>query len=487
MIRVDDEVAFGLENLGVPVGEMRARVAEALESVGLANRATWPIVRLSGGQQQLVALAAVLAMRPRLLILDEVTAHLAPRSAARVYRHIAGLATAGPRSIVIVEHDLDKVVPDLVNRCLLLGANGTVLADGSTAALLGAPEAAARWAAAGLWLPAPVALALSLGEQAGPLPLEPGAAARWLVSRPDVQHRLRRAARPAPPAAGDIVLEGQGLWQRYAGTPGAHHGLRGVDILAREGEMVAVVGANGGGKTTLLRALGALLPLERGTVRVAGVNLHTAGPHVAARLVAHVFQNPESGFVAGTVTDELAYGPRVLGWDRAAVARHVDATLERFGLAPLAQASPFTLSQGQKRRLSVAVALLQGPRVLLLDEPTFGQDRRSALAMMAEIAALRRAGLAVIVATHDLALVLETADRVVALAEGAVLYDGPPAGFVAGEAMLAAAGQERPALARILAEARALGADVPALVRWAELDGSGQTGAAGYLAAVQTP
>jgi energy-coupling factor transport system ATP-binding protein len=232
--------------------------------------------------------------------------------------------------------------------------------------------------------------------------------------------------------------------------------LQDVSLSVRQGELVALVGANGSGKSTLLRVLTGLLSLERGDVTIGGVSLRTATPWQIAGLVAHVFQNPEAGFVADTVFDELAYGPRALGWSAAEIERHAHEFLDRFGLSALARANPFSLSEGQKRRLSVATSLVLGPRALLLDEPTFGQDRQSAQALMDEIASLCARGLAVIVATHDLALVREVADRVVALVDGRVVFDGPPADLIADADLLAHVGQEMPPLNRMLNAALAM-------------------------------
>jgi energy-coupling factor transport system ATP-binding protein len=470
MLSVDDEVAFGLENLGVPRAEMPARVMQALAVVGLEDRAAWRIDRLSGGQQQRVALAAALAMRPRVLILDEPAALLDPRGAAEVYRHLARIARAGDTTLVMVEHDLDKVVPGLAERCLLLDATGAPVGDGTTEETFAQAASAQRCADLGVRLPAPVALALALGGSDERLPLDVDAAADWLLARRQAQQVLRDAVLQPRPTPGErVVLRARDLWHRYAGPASSYQALRGISLDLHEAELVAVVGANGCGKTTLLRALSGLLRLERGTVAVDGVDLAATGAYAAARLVAHVFQNPESGFVAATVADEVAYGPRRLGWSQAEVAPHADAALARFGLTALARANPFTLSQGQKRRLSVAVALTLGPRVLVLDEPTFGQDGRSALALMDEIAALCDQGLAVVVATHDLGLVAETADRVVALCDGRVVCDGTPSGFLADGDLLALTRQEEPPLARVLAAARRLGADVPPVLRWRDL------------------
>jgi energy-coupling factor transporter ATP-binding protein EcfA2 len=204
-------------------------------------------------------------------------------------------------------------------------------------------------------------------------------------------------------------------------------------------------------------------------VEIGGTNLRRAGARQAARLVQHVFQNPEAGFLAGTVEDELAYGPRALGWSESEIARHTRSFLERFGLAPLARANPFTLSEGQKRRLSVATSLVLGPRALLLDEPTFGQDRQSAQALMDEVAALQAQGLAIVIATHDLGLVAEYATRVVALVAGEVVFDGAPTDLIANDSLLEQTSQESPALDQIMRDARARGAEVPSSIRWRDL------------------
>ncbi len=472
MLTVEDEVAFGLENMGVSESEMPRRVVEALAWVGLGDRAGWRVDRLSGGQQQRVALAAVLALRPRVLVLDEPAAHLDPQGAADLYTRVTSLAACADITLVVVEHDLDKVVPGVLDRGLIIGETGGLVADGALSRLLGDAACAARWDAAGLWLPTPPRLALALGARSDDiLPLDEQTAGRWIAARPQAQERLRAATSSGASVDGSrVILEARGLQQRYRSAAGEHQGLRGVDIRVHAGEMVAVVGANGSGKSTLLRALSALVPLHQGRVTIDGIDLYRADARTAAGLVAHVFQNPEAGFVARTVAGEIGYGPRLLGWDEAMIARYVERLLARFALTSLAGANPYTLSQGQKRRLSVAVALVAIPRILLLDEPTVGQDRRTATALIDDVSALRDDGLGIIVATHDVGLVVEVADRVVALAEGSVVFDGPPHAFIADAGLVARTGQVRPALARVLSAAREYGAAVPDIVRWRDLD-----------------
>ena len=410
--------------------------------MGLADRATWRIDRLSGGQQQRVALAAALATRPGALILDEPTAHLDPRSATQLY---AAIDRAPVDTLVVIEHDLDRVV-DHVARSLLLDRAGELVGDLPLTAALGHRASAEAWAAQGVRLPAAPALARALSSDVN-LPLTIDEGASWLAERPLAQQALCAAVHaPRPTTSGDVVIEARDLAQRYVGPATSFLALQKVDLRVREGELVAIVGANGSGKSTLLRVLTGLLRPEQGDVSVAGVRLRSASARQVAQLVAHVFQNPEAGFVADTVADEIAYGPRALGWSAEDIARHSEALLGRFGLTSLARANPFTLSGGQKRRLSVATSLVLGPRALLLDEPTFGQDLVSAHALMDEIASLCAHGLAVVIATHDLGLVADIADRVVALGDGQVVFDGPPLELLRDRSLLAQVGQEQPPL-----------------------------------------
>ncbi|MBA2276935.1 MAG: ABC transporter ATP-binding protein [Chloroflexia bacterium] len=467
MLTVGDEVAFGLENIGVDPSAMPERVAASLAAVGLSDRADWRIDRLSGGQQQRVALAATLAMRPNTLVLDEPTAHLDPRSGTELYTHLQSVATDTGTALLLVEHDTDKVVPSLAERCLLLGSDGRVELDRSARNLFGDVSCARHWSDAGLQLPAAAAIYLAIDAEDADISLEGSAAATWMARNPAAQRRLRTArCGDAKRAPGDVVLDARALWRRFSTPAGDHQALKGVDLVAREGELVAVVGRNGSGKTTLLRALSGLIRLDRGEVRLEGQRTVDLGLDATARLIAHVFQNPESGFVAATVRDEIAHGPQAMRWNQAARDKFVTEALKRFGLEAVAAANPYTLSGGQKRRLSVAAALAYRPRVLLLDEPTFGQDRQSAEALLNEVATLREAGAAVIAATHDSRVIAEEADRVVALVDGAVAFEGSPGDFYADEELLAITGQEVPALRRILVGAQALGADVPIDGRW---------------------
>ena len=368
MARVGDDVAFGCENLGVPRAEIWERVPAALDAVGLTVPFSHPTAELSGGQKQRLALAGALAMRPGLLLLDEPTANLDPAGVVEVRDAVARVLQSTGATAVIVEHRVE-VWLEVATRIVVLGADGRIVADGDPADVL-AREGAAL-AAAGVWVPGhePVA---------------------------DVS---------APPAAGSALLTAERL--SIARAPG-HILQQDLDLMLSAGEVLAVTGPNGSGKSTLALTLGGLLPPAAGAV-AATPELASGADREPIRWksrqllprIGSVFQAPEHQFLATTVRDELAVGPRALKLPDAEVAAIVGPLLERLGLADLAAAHPFTLSGGQKRRLSVGTALATRPRVLLLDEPTFGQDALTWAALIELLDAERRDGRGIVAVTHD--------------------------------------------------------------------------------------
>jgi len=390
LARVGDDVAFGLENHAVPAERIWPRVDAALDDVGLRLPRDHPTSRLSGGQRQRLALAGVLALQPRLLLLDEPTAMLDPEGAAALRDVVAERLAATGAGLLLVEHRVDLWV-DLVDRVVVLAPGGGVLADGPVGRVLA--ERGDELAAAGVWLP---------GRAAVP-------AGR---------------VRPRPPGgAGEVLLslEGVAVGRRGSGAPV----LTGVDAEVRAGSFTALRGVNGAGKSTLALAVAGLVPPVSGRVRahpalVGGLAARRrrrpwgspppaddpAGwaPRDLVSRVGSVFQDPRHQFVAQTVADELAVGPRRLGLVGEQVDLRVAELLERLRLDRLARANPFTLSGGEQRRLSVATALATRPRVLVLDEPTFGQDARTWAELVDLLAGLCDTGTAVVAATHDVDL-----------------------------------------------------------------------------------
>ncbi|WP_030160030.1 ABC transporter ATP-binding protein [Glycomyces sp. NRRL B-16210] len=381
MARSGDDVAFGLENQALPPDRIWTEVHRALDAVGFPYGPERDTHALSGGEQQRLALAGVLARRPDLILLDEPTANLDPEGARSVREALRNTLADTEATMIVVEHRVADIL-DLVDRVVALGPGGAPIADGPAAAVLA--EHGEALAAQGVWVP-------DL-----PLPV--------------------RAARTAGPTA----LRGEDLALAYPGTE--RPALDGVSFEAREGELLAITGPNGSGKSTLALLAGGLARPTRGQATVPGETrpLHRLPARRLATRVGTVFQDPEHQFVTATVRDELAFGPRQAGWSKDRTDARVDELLERLRLAPLALANPHTLSGGEARRLSVAGALAAAPGVLLLDEPTFGQDRRTWGELVDLTADIRDEGTALLAVTHDRDFAAALAGRELILGEGRI-------------------------------------------------------------------
>ncbi|WP_435749057.1 ABC transporter ATP-binding protein [Microbacterium sp. PMB16] len=469
---VYDEVAFGPENLLLPLAEVRARVEDALGRVGLWERRDDNPDHLSGGGRQRLAIACALAMGSPLIVLDEPTANLDPQGIDDVYAALADVVAAGDRAILLVEHNLDAAM-GFVTRTIVLDRDGRVVFDGPAAEII--REHADELVAMGVWLPAATLAALRLrgeGFALNPLPLSPDELAEALRSssgvRVDSRDGADRSSRPvgsagkaSATAETEPIIRARGLTVRRRRTEILH----GIDLDLEAGSLTAIVGANGAGKTTLIQALAGVVPPPKGQVRVDGVDPGTASPRELAARIGFVFQNPEHQFIAHTVFDELAHGLRLrrsqasrsragltdAGLTDAEIAERVEAMLVRFGLEHKADVHPFLLSGGEKRRLSVGTALITRPRVLALDEPTFGQDRARASELLALLEGLREEGTTIVIVTHDLQLVAEHTTHTVILSDGRVHAAGPTAALFDDESVFAGAGLRLPALQRVLA------------------------------------
>lgn len=382
LARCGDDVAFGLENHAIPVDRIWPRVEQALQEVGFPYNLAHPTAALSGGERQRLALAGVLALRPGLFLLDEPTAMLDPCGVDLIRESVAAVLSVTGAGCLLVEHRVGPWLP-LIDRVVVLEPGGGVRADGPPAAVFA--EQSEALAASGVWVP---------GVRVGTM----GAG----------KSRVR------PP--GERLLTATGLAARRPGqqAPIVHD----LNFNVTAGRALCVVGPNGAGKSTLALTVAGLVRPAAGAL-VAGPGLDSgAGPHPidwrAGELVSRigtVFQEPQLQFVAPTVAAELAVGPsRVRGSrrpDPKQVAARTDELLERLRLTHLARANPFTLSGGEQRRLSVATVLATAPSVLVLDEPTFGQDARTWAELTALLTELLAEGAAMMIATHDQDLVDE--------------------------------------------------------------------------------
>jgi energy-coupling factor transport system ATP-binding protein len=405
MANAGDDVAFGLENRAVPRPEIWTRVDAALDAVGFPYGRDRRTDQLSGGEQQRLAIAGALASRPRLLLLDEPTANLDPAGAQLVRDAITAAHNATGATMILVEHRVADALP-LVDRVVVLEPGGGIRASGPPGEVFGTHGKAL--AEAGVWVPD---MFLPRDKEA--------------LGAPSHHKEALRAPSHHEEALGGrelLVADEVGLTHRGA----EHPTLRDISMTLRAGEALAVVGPNGSGKSTLATLLAGLAAPTSGSVHatapLAGQDADVAPHRWRAGNLAHrigtVFQDPEHQFLTGRVRDELAFGPLRRGETSDDIAGLVDDLLTRLRLTHLAEANPFTLSGGEKRRLSVATALTTSPQVLILDEPTFGQDRRTWTELVQLLAAHRDSGGSVCTITHDQAVVDSLADRVLALDGG---------------------------------------------------------------------
>ena len=387
LARVGDDVAFGMENLGVAREEIWPRVENSLEAVGLSVPLDHSTTELSGGQKQRLALASILAMGPGLLLLDEPTANLDPNGVAEVRGAVEAVVEKTGATVVVVEHRVD-VWASLVDRVIVV-ADGAIAADGPLDEVLAQQGAALR--ERGIWLP---------GD--------------------DVAAEVGPAPEVAPASSEDAPIAS--VADLTIGYDTSAPVRSGIDLTIERGVSTCIVGANGAGKSTFALTLAGLLPPLAGTVEVQTSDGTRGDPHEwsSKQLLGRmsmVFQEPEYQFLAATVADELAIGPRAAGMSEEEIAPLVDEHLEALGLTALARANPMTLSGGEKRRLSVATALISAPELLILDEPTFGQDRGTWLGLVRLLRAALERGVTLVSITHDPAFVAAMGQRVVDLGQ----------------------------------------------------------------------
>ena len=420
MATVGNDVAFGPENLRVPREEIWGRVTEALTAVGLNNLALdHPSSALSGGQKQRLGLAGILSMHPGAMILDEPTANLDPTGVQEVRDSILAAAEATGATLLVVEHRVSIWAPHM-DRIIVLGEGGTITHDGAPDTVL--TEARQELIDAGVWVPNYVPRAPQTGadNEAGGEAATGEALLRaenLSITRAQPTPKQRRARRRTIKRLGDTP----------APAPIDLPILRsGINLTLHTGEHLSVLGPNGAGKSTLALTLAGLLTAPDGTLTATDALRNYDGNHggnhggerahwdiptwTPAQMlsrIGYVFQEPEYQFIRGTVREELELGPRRHAalirtpLDEDTLAARTNELATRLRLTHLLDANPFTLSGGEKRRLSVASALATAPKILILDEPTFGQDARTWAELVDLIRELLAGGTAIISITHD--------------------------------------------------------------------------------------
>lgn len=420
---VEEEVGFGPSNLLLTPAEVERRVEQALADVGQRDLRRRLIYELSGGQKQRVAIASVLAMEPDVLVFDEPTANLDPMAATKMFDLIETINRETGTTVILIEHNVDRVMRRADR--LVVMADGHIVGDESPRSFM---REKGRFVLDVLGLRIPQACEVGLrmeekGLRLESFPLDGVEAAQALGSRSErIRVRengshLRRAPQRAEP-----VIDVRDLSFTY---PNGTEALNEVSLRIDRGDVVAILGENGSGKTTLSSLLVGLNRPTSGGGTVCGLDIGDTSVRELSSKIGYVFQYPEHQFVEDTVRDEIAFGLRAQKLPPGMVAERVTEGLQLMRLEDMAHKHPLALSMGEKRRLSVATMLVLNTDVLILDEPTTGQDRDSMDSVMRVMMDANRDGTTVVLITHDMDLVARYCDTVVVMDEGKVVFQGP--------------------------------------------------------------
>ena len=438
---VADEIAFGPENLAVPRDEIVRRVEEGLDVARLKGFEEREPYNLSGGEQQACAIAAIFAMYPEIYVMDEPTSNLDPLGTQRVLSMIVKVAKERGKTLLIAEHKLEEILP-LVDRVVVMD-RGRIVQDDTVEGALSKGDIEHVFVR-----PPLVCLAEKLQLNAQPLTAEqfyPALTQKYKLNGLTVDERPKAEKKDR----GEPVIEIRGLRHSYDGVNAA---LNEVELTISRGELVSVLGRNGSGKTTLVKHINGLLKPAEGSVIVLGQDTVQTTTAQLAKKVGFCFQNPNHQMITFVVKDELALGPKSLGLDKEEIEHRSLQALEFVGMAEQMGADVMALGKGQKQRLALASVLTMKPEILVIDEPTTGQDPQMTEEIFEIIRKLNEEGTTVLVITHKFDYAAAYTERAVILANGKIVYDGPMGPALADEELLRANSLAQPQVTQLAAK-----------------------------------
>ena len=459
---VEDEMLFGLENFGIPHDQIEERISQTLTTVGISDLRHREIATLSGGQKQKVAIAAIIAMAPNVLVLDEPTAALDPASSTLVFDTLRQINREHGITVVVIEQKV-ALLSKYCSRVLVM-ADGKLAFDGEPHQVF---AHASELRQMGVDSPRVARIANSLAE-VGLLPSDQApclnvSEAHQLISSLLADATSKDAPADVPETSPHIPAVPRGVNQEPVveltdvtfAYPHGGASVSNLNMCVYPGELVGIIGQNGAGKTTLTKLLNGLLHPASGTVRMAGMNTADVPTSEIAAKCATLFQNPDRQICRDTVLDEVAFGLELHGVGTDEARQRARVAAERFGL-PLDE-SPFSLSRGQRQMVALASVVVLDPQVVLLDEPTSGLDYRECMTVMETVSEMAERGCAVIMVCHDMEVVSDFAQRLVVMADGRILERGDANRIFDDDALMRAAYVEPP---QVVALSKELARDV---------------------------
>jgi len=416
---VHEDVAFGPSNLGMSIEDIAKMVKRSLSAVKLQGFEERETDALSGGEKQRLAMAGVLAMNPSILVLDEPTSELDPVGTSEILDVIAELRDEREVTVILVSHKTDAIA-SLADRIVVIN-EGRIAADGTPGEILTDMELLRSLSIQPPQVTEVFSALRESGHDIKSIPYKTQEAIEVFKSW-NLNPGCTWQTPPTDTYTGSIIRV-ENLRHVY---PGNIEALKGINLDVRRGEFLAIIGQNGSGKSTLVKHFNGLLKPTGGRVLVDGVDSRTATVSELAQTVGYVFQNPDHQIFEDSVEKEIAYGPKNHKVPKDEINRRVKHVLKMVGLEGYEEEYPFTLGKGERQRIAVAAILATQPEVLIVDEPTTGQDWRGKEGMMKLIKDLHSAGHTIITITHDMDLVARFAERVVVLRKGEIVLVGTP-------------------------------------------------------------
>ncbi len=454
-LTVEEDVAFGPENLGIEREGIRARVKHSLETVGLKDLKDRFTFTLSGGEKQRTAIAGNLAMEPKILVLDEPTSDLDPAGTKEVFETLKHLNRDRKITIILIEHKIDEVM-GLADRSVVMD-KGRIILDGNTCDIFSRNLDVLE--EIGIHLPQLMGISSLLGVRPSYQEIVSGLGSLdgSFKDLPATSHLAR-----GPPQVAFENVE--------FGYHDGNQALKGVNLEIRRGEFVALIGPNGSGKTTLLSCLIGLNRPTVGRILIDGQDIRKRGVAEQAQVVGYLFQNPDYQLFTDSVHDEVAFGLKNRQSRPDDIEKRVDQALEMMELSVYRDRHPHSLSRGQRQRLAVASILSMEPGIIVLDEPTTGQDRGHLNKFLARMKMLNEAGKTIILISHDMGVVAEYASRTIVMKDGGILMDASTREVFSRPDILEEASIEPHLLARACNDVRGAGGDIPVLLTVGELE-----------------
>lgn len=423
-LNVEDEIVFALENLCFSHDEMEKRLIEALNKVNMLDYRYREVYSLSGGEKQKILLAALIAMHPSVFIFDEPTANLDPFGTLDFFEKLKDLKKVENNTIILIEHKLDDLM-EIIDRILVINKQGIKIAEGTPREIF--TNKADILIREGIWMPQVVMLYYELEKNNIKLDRVP-------LTIPEAVESIRNLENFANNKKSNDFNEISQSFEEnkenvikiedLSFSYGKKKVLDFINLNVNSGDFLAIVGTNGAGKTTLAKHMVNVIEPPKSKVFIDNEDISNISSKNLSKKIGYVFQNPEHQFIKDTVEEQLSFGLKLRGFSQDQIDNWLNKTLKQFDMENYRNKSPFMLSHGQKRLLSVATMLTLGQDILILDEPTFGQDFKSSTKLLSFLKSLNDKGKTIIVITHDMSLVEKYAEKVVVMNKGKIIFKG---------------------------------------------------------------